>query len=121
MATAGPDVKIRTIEADPQHKEVAEKNIAGAGLSGQLIVHLGRGLDVLPKLEEEVTAGKRQPFQFVFIDADKNNNLTYFGLAMDMTRPCAAFFIDNMVRRGQLADPEAAKEDPRGCSYGGDG
>jgi len=113
LATAGPEVKITTVEVSPKHKEVAEENIAHAGLSDRITVLLGPGVEVLPRLVEEVKHGKREKFDFVFIDADKENNLTYFNLALEMTKPRTPLFVDNVVRRGRLADEEAAKSDPR--------
>jgi predicted O-methyltransferase YrrM len=113
MATAGEHVKITTVEVNPHHKAVAEENIANAGLSNQIEVILGQGVNVLPELRDEVAAGTRKPFDFVFIDADKPNNLTYFNLALEMARPGTAIFVDNVVRKGMLADAEAAKGDIR--------
>lgn len=113
MASASEHVKITTVEVDPHHKAVAEENIAAAGLSNQIEVILGQGVDVLPKLRDEVVAGTRKPFDFVFIDADKPNNLTYFNLAVEMARPGTGIYVDNVVRKGMLGDPEAAKRDIR--------
>ncbi|ETN47140.1 uncharacterized protein HMPREF1541_01331 [Cyphellophora europaea CBS 101466] len=113
MASAGSHVHVTTVEVDPHHKKVAEQNIANAGLSDQIDVLLGPGVNVLSKLREEVASGKRQQFDFVFIDADKENNLTYLQIGLDMTTPGTSFFIDNVVRRGKLANPVAAKEDSR--------
>lgn len=113
MATAGPDVKVTSIEIDPKHKAVAEDNISAAGLSKQIEVLLGPGLEVLPKLVEEVKAGKRPLFDFVFIDADKENNLGYLNLALEMVKPRTCIYVDNVVRKGELANAEAATSDPR--------
>jgi phosphopantetheine--protein transferase-like protein len=113
MATASEHLKITSVEVDPHHKEVAEENIANAGLSSQIEVVLGEGGSVLPKLKDDVLSGKRKPFDFVFIDADKANNLIYFNLAVDMARPGTGIYVDNVVRKGKLADPEAAKQDDR--------
>jgi len=107
------DANITTVEVDPKHKLVAEENIANAGLSDRINVHLGAGLDVLPRLVEEVKAGKRQPFDFVFIDADKENNLAYFELILPAVRSRTPIFVDNVVRRGKLASEELAKDDSR--------
>ena len=114
MATGGgKDAKITTVEVNPAYKEVAEENITHAGLSDQITVHLGPGLNVLPELVKEVKAGKREPFDFVFIDADKQNNLAYFDLALQMTKPRTCIYVDNVVRRGKLVDETASKEDSR--------
>ena len=110
MASAGSDVKITSVEVEPHHKKVAEENIARAGLSDQITVHLGPGMDVLPRLLEEIQAGKREKFDFVFIDADKENNFNYFKLAMQMVQPRTCFYIDNVVRKGKLVDEQAVRQ-----------
>ena len=110
LASASPDIKVTTVEVSQKHKEVAEENIKNAGLSNQIEVLLGPGMEVLPKLVEEVKTGKREKFDFVFIDADKENNLNYFNLAMEMVRPKTCLYVDNVVRKGLLADPEAVKK-----------
>lgn len=110
---AGKDGKVTSVEVNPHHKEVAEENIARAGFSDNIDVLLGRGIDVLTELVHEVESGKREPFDFVFIDADKENNLAYFELALRMTRARTCIYVDNVVRRGRLVDESAIKEDPR--------
>lgn len=111
LASSGPNVKVTTIEIDPKHKKVAEEAIANAGLSDRIEVLLGAGVDVLPKIKEEVSNGKRPKFDFVFIDADKPNNLNYFNAAVSMCRSRACVIVDNVVRRGLLADDDVARED----------
>ena len=112
LASSGPDVKVTTIEIDPQRKKVAEEAIANAGLSDRIEVLLGAGVDVLAEIKKDVDAGKRPKFDFSFIDADKPNNLNYFNAAVEMSRSRAVVMVDNVVRRGGLAEDEAAKEDP---------
>lgn len=114
VASGLPEVgKLTTIEVDAHHKKVAEENITNAGLNDKISVELGPGLEVLPRLVEEVKAGKRPQFDFVFIDADKENNLAYFDLALQAVRSKTPIFVDNVVRRGALADEERAKVDSR--------
>jgi len=112
MATAGDDVKVTTVEVDPRTKEIAEENIAHAGLSDRITVLLGPGIEVLPGLFEEVKAGKRPQFDFAFIDADKQNNLAYFNYALQMIKPNTLIYVDNVVRKGQVVDEKFIKEDP---------
>lgn len=111
LATSGPDVRVTTIEILPEHKAVAEQAVAHAGLTDRVEILLGAGMDILPKLREEVESGKRPKFDLTFIDADKPNNLNYFNEAIQMSRSRACIIVDNVVRRGQLADDEAAKTD----------
>ena len=111
LALSGPDVKVTTIEIDPERKAVAEEAIAHAGLSDRVQVLLGAGVEVLANLKKEVSDGKRPKFDFVFIDADKPNNLHYLNESLQMVRSRACIIVDNVVRRGRLADDEAAKTD----------
>ncbi|KAK4112808.1 S-adenosyl-L-methionine-dependent methyltransferase [Canariomyces notabilis] len=111
LASANPHlVKLTTVEYDAHHVEVARKNIEAAGLSDRIEVIHGAALDVLPKLQEEVKAGKREKFGFVFIDADKVNNWNYFKMALEMVRPNSVICVDNVVRRGKLADADNTEE-----------
>lgn len=109
MASAGPDVKVTTIEVDEHHKVVAEEAIKHAGLVDRIEVLLGAGVDVLPRVREEVESGQRPKFDFTFIDADKPNNLDYFNEALAMSRSRACIIVDNVVRGGLLADDSAAE------------
>jgi predicted O-methyltransferase YrrM len=112
LASSGPDVKVTTIEIDEQRKQVAEEAIANAGLSHRIEVLLGAGVDVLRRIKQDVDEGRRLKFDFVFIDADKPNNLNYYNAAVPMCRSRGCVMIDNVVRRGRLADDNAAREDP---------
>ncbi|KAL6711352.1 hypothetical protein ACN47E_005883 [Coniothyrium glycines] len=111
LATAAPDVHVTSVEVDAHHAAVARANLEHAGVSPRVDVRVGPGMQVLPQLAGEVAAGTRAPFDFVFIDADKENNWNYVDVALGMARSGATVIVDNVVRRGQLAD-EAFKEDP---------
>src|SRR5271170_2966440 len=58
-----PGGRLITLEADPQHAQIARANIARAGLGDVVEVRVGLALDLLP----QVTADMRAPFDFVFI------------------------------------------------------
>ncbi len=69
-------------------------------------VRLGRALDSL-----EALAGEGgEPFDFVFIDADKPSNADYFEWALRLTRPGSAIVVDNVVREGAVADRSSDDE-----------
>lgn len=109
MASASPAVHITTLEIDPHIAEIARENIHFAGLDDRVEVIVGAALDVLPRLAAEISQGKREKFDFSFIDADKENALPYFDWAVTHTRPRGVVYVDNMVRKGLLADAELAK------------
>jgi predicted O-methyltransferase YrrM len=101
LARALPDGgRLVSLEADPRHAEVARANIARAGLDSSVEVRLGMALDLLPELAAE----GGEPFDLVFIDADKPNNAAYFDWALQLTRPGSIIVVDNVVREGDVID-----------------
>ena len=101
-----PDGTLITLEAEPKHAEIARANIARAGLDHIVQIRLGRALDALPQL----TAEQRAPFDFVFIDADKQNNAAYFQWALQLTHPGSLIIVDNVVRQGAIVNADS--DDP---------
>jgi len=101
-----PEGRLISLEADAQFAQVAERNIAAAGLSGVVEVRVGAALEQLPRLEGEGVG----PFDLVFIDADKANSPEYFSWALERTRPGGLIVSDNVVRDGRLID--LGDEDP---------
>jgi predicted O-methyltransferase YrrM len=107
LARALPDGgRLISLEADAKHAEVAGANIARAGMENKVEVRLGLALDLLPGLAAEI----REPFDFVFIDADKPNNAAYFDWALKLSRPGSIIVVDNVVRDGDVID--AASDSP---------
>src|SRR5918999_944873 len=101
LARALPDGgRVISLEADARHAEVARANIARAGLETRVEVQLGMALDLLPGLAAE----SAEPFDFVFIDADKPNNAAYFDWALKLSRPGSIIVVDNVVREGEVID-----------------
>jgi predicted O-methyltransferase YrrM len=94
-----PGGRLVTLEFDPHHADVARRNVDRAGLAGVVDVRVGSALDTLPTL-----AGG-DPFDLVFIDADKVTYPQYLEWAIRLTRPGALIIADNVVRRGGVADP----------------
>jgi predicted O-methyltransferase YrrM len=59
------------------------------------------------ELTQSLISADVEPFDLVFIDADKPNNPVYLEAAMKMTRPGAVIIFDNVVRDGKVTDPAA--------------
>ncbi|KAK7538422.1 O-methyltransferase-like protein family 3 [Phyllosticta citribraziliensis] len=111
LAHANPTVRITTVELDPHHAAVSRQNVDAAGVGNRVEIVIGTGLDVLPRLSDEVQRGERDLWDMTFIDADKQNSWNYLDLAVKMSRGGALIVVDNVVRRGRLADEEAARSD----------
>ncbi len=98
--------RVVTLEAVPRHAEVARANFERSGLAAMIDLRLGKALDVLPKLAAE----KRETFDLVFIDADKENIPDYFTWSLKLTRPGSLIVVDNVIRDGEVID--ARSRDP---------
>jgi predicted O-methyltransferase YrrM len=94
-----------TLEIDPHHAEVARGNLDRAGVGDKVDVRVGPALDTLAALK----AAKDSDFDFVFIDADKENNANYVAAALDLARAGALIVVDNVIREGRVLD--ATSED----------
>ncbi|WP_255951635.1 O-methyltransferase [Streptomyces odontomachi] len=104
LARALPaDGRLITLEYEPRHAEVARGNLARAGLDKITEVRTGPALDSLAQLADEGV----EPFDLVFIDADKPNNPHYLDWALRLTRPGSLIIGDNVVRSGAVADPHS--------------
>jgi predicted O-methyltransferase YrrM len=97
-----PGGHLLTLEFEPRHAEVARKNIAQAGLAGVVEVRLGAALDTLKQLD----AQKCEPFDFIFIDADKEGYPDYFTWSLKLSRRGTAILVDNVVRQGAVIEPK---------------
>ncbi|TFY58834.1 hypothetical protein EVJ58_g6172 [Rhodofomes roseus] len=91
--------EIISLELSDHHAQVARENVAKAGLGNVVKIIQGPAADSLKTLQPG-----DEPFDFVFIDADKDNNLTYLLEAKRLTRKGAVIIVDNTVREGAVAD-----------------
>ncbi|MEY8745274.1 O-methyltransferase [Paenibacillus tundrae] len=111
MARALPDQgRIVTLEADPHHAEIARHNLSHAGLIDKVDLRVGAALTTLPDIQEEY----REPFDFIFIDADKPSNPDYLRWALRLARPGSLIVGDNIVRDGEVTNPNSTDERVKG-------
>jgi predicted O-methyltransferase YrrM len=96
-----------TLEFEPKHAEVARANLARAEVTDRIELRVGAALETLPQLSAEGLG----PFDFIFIDADKENYPGYFEWAVKLSRRGTMIIADNVVRDGKVID--AGNEDPR--------
>jgi len=96
--------RLITLEADPHHAAVARANLDRAGVADRVELRLGLAADSLA----ELVASRAEPFDFTFIDADKENTATYFDFAVRLSRSGGLIIVDNVVRGGKVLDPATA-------------
>lgn len=94
--------RVVTLEVEAKHAEVARKNIARAGLADRIQLRLGPALETLAAMGQE----REEPFDFIFIDADKESYPEYLQWSLNLSRPGTLIVADNVVRDGKVIDPD---------------
>jgi predicted O-methyltransferase YrrM len=103
----GPAGTVVTFEIDPGAAAVAAENLRRAGVADRVDLVVGPAIESVRAL---VAAGV-EPFDLVFIDADKPSNPAYLSAALALSHPGTVIIGDNVVRNGAVADPDSS--DPR--------
>ncbi|HYG17372.1 MAG TPA: O-methyltransferase [Ohtaekwangia sp.] len=100
------DGRLITLEYDPKHAAVAQKNIDRAGLSSIVEIRTGKAITLMPELVKE----NEGPFDLIFIDADKPPYTEYFEWALKLSRNGTLIIADNVVREGKVMDADTTDE-----------
>jgi predicted O-methyltransferase YrrM len=107
LARALPDDgEMLTLEVNKKHAEVSRRNLERANLSKKVKIILGPALDSLSTLYKNGS----KPFDFIFIDADKQNYPGYLDWAIKLSHHGSMIVVDNVVRKGSII--EAGNTDP---------
>lgn len=105
LARALPeDGYILTIEGRDAHAAVAQENIEQAQLKQSIDLRVGRAADILKSLPADTA-----PFDFIFIDADKQSYPEYLELSLNLSRSGTLIFLDNVIRAGDIINPDNHK------------
>jgi predicted O-methyltransferase YrrM len=91
-----PGGRLISLEYSAKHADIARANLARAGLADLAEIRVGPGLELLPSLSG--------PFDFFFIDADKDGYPDYFRGCLGLSRPGSVMVFDNTVREGEIID-----------------
>lgn len=95
-----------TIEIDPNHAGLARRNVDHAGVGHLVDIRVGPALDIL----DAMVANGEGPFDLVFIDADKANNVAYLNAALALAQPGTTIVVDNVIREGLVLDATSGDE-----------
>jgi caffeoyl-CoA O-methyltransferase len=100
-----PGGHIDTCEVEAEHAEVALRYIERAGYSDRITVHLGPALETIERLDGE--------WDFVFIDADKENYVNYYEAVVPRLSERGLIVADNTLWSGRVADESDDSENTR--------
>ncbi|WP_374530238.1 O-methyltransferase [Acinetobacter sp.] len=105
LARALPkDGYILTIEGRDTHATLGQENIDRANLPQTIELKVGRAADVLKALPADF-----EPFDFIFIDADKQSYPEYLELSLDLSHSGTVIVLDNVIRAGDIINPDNHK------------
>lgn len=102
--------RLITLELDAKHIEVAQKNLARAGVADVVEIIRGAALETLPR----VAKAGGGAFDLIFIDADKENTAEYVEWALKMSLPGTVIIVDNVVRDGKIIDATGGDAQTKG-------
>ncbi|MDM7831096.1 O-methyltransferase [Cellulomonas edaphi] len=97
-----PEGRLVTLEIDPAHAAVARDSLEQAGVGDVVEVVVGPAADTLDRLIGDGT----EPFDLVFIDADKESLARYTEQSLALSRPGTVIVVDNVVRAGGVVDAD---------------
>jgi predicted O-methyltransferase YrrM len=103
-----PEGTVITLELSSKHAEVARRNLERAVLPVKVDIRVGPAIDSLRDLIR--TGG--DPFDLIFIDADKASYPEYLKCAMQLVHSGSLILADNVIRHGKVleADPQDAND-----------
>jgi caffeoyl-CoA O-methyltransferase len=88
-----------TCDIEESYVAIARRYIAEAGLEDRVEIRMGDAVETLRSLPAD------EPFDLVFIDADKTGYGDYYEEAVRLARPGGVILIDNVFRGGTVVDP----------------
>ena len=96
------DGHLDTLEINDELEDLILEGFSRAGLRERISLHIGDCLDTLKRFREE----GREPYDLVFIDANKRDYPEYYELVFDLVRPGGWILADNVLWDGKVAmDP----------------
>jgi len=94
--------RVISCDVDPDTTAIARRYAEEAGLAERIEYRLGPALDTIAQLED--------PFDLVFIDADKPNYPNYYEAVLPKLADNGLIIADNALRDGRVLDDDADDE-----------
>ena len=95
-----------SIEIDEKRYNKAVENFKKVGIFHKNRLILGDELEKIPEIEKFDENGKRETFDFIFIDAAKGQYMKFFEMCYELLNENGVIFIDNIMFRGLVTSEE---------------
>ncbi|HKE28110.1 MAG TPA: O-methyltransferase [Bryobacteraceae bacterium] len=102
---------VLSLERESLHADIARRNLERAGVAAKVRIQVGVARESLGEL---VRRGE-EPFDLIFIDADKAGYVEYLGFALQLSRPGTVILADNVMRHGNVMLPDPPDAADRGA------
>lgn len=89
--------ELHTIDINEELEEIQKKYFGLSEFGQGIIRHTGDAMDIIPKID--------RTFDFVYIDAEKREYLSYLELVLPKTRPGSLILSDNVLWSGKVLYP----------------
>ena len=89
--------KLHTIDVNEELEDFSNSYFEKAGLKNDIVMHIGKAIDVVPKLDVE--------WDLVFIDADKENYINYYNMVLPLVKKGGFIISDNVLWSGKVTQP----------------
>ena len=96
---------IDTCEVEQKHADVAQRYIDRSPFGDRITIHVGPALGTIEQLGGE--------WDFVFIDADKENYASYYEALLPRLSPTGLMLLDNTLWSGRVLDDQDDSESTR--------
>lgn len=89
-----------SLELNPVHAEVAQENLSRFNFKSEIEIRIGDAQQLI----DELILSKAEPFDLIFIDADKEGYADYLNRVVKISRPGTLIIADNVVRNGRIIE-----------------
>lgn len=97
------DGKLITLDINEELHDQVQGYFDESDYSAQIDYRIGNAMELIPEINE--------PFDLVFIDADKKNYLNYYNLVIDQVRSGGFIIADNVLWSGKVVQTEKITKD----------
>lgn len=100
-----------SLEINPRYAAVARASVGRAGFGNLVEIRVGPAGESLRGMIQS----RAEPFDLIFIDADKVSYVEYLDLSMQLSRPGTVILADNVIRGGRVLEDAPADANDAGA------